>query len=117
MLAAVANNVEMFVWHLGNSLMIITTLFVVSARILLVPVVICIETVVAMVSLVMLGAGLRYLYERREGMPRETAQRRLCDAWSRLQTGDFRCVEWEHLVPGLFGVGASMLLLGFPRPI
>jgi hypothetical protein len=75
-----------------------------------VPIVVALQLCVVIVAFIMIGAGLRYLTERRAGVAKAVARERFRAAWTGVWAGDLRNVESRYMLPVL-GVSLLCLLL------
>lgn len=75
-----------------------------------VPIAVALQLCVVIVAFVMIGAGLRYLAERRVGVAKAVARERFRAAWTGVWAGDLRNVESRYMLPVL-GAGLVCLAL------
>lgn len=63
------------------------------------PIVVVVQLCAVIVAFIMIGAGVRYLAERRAGVAKDVARERFRTAWRGIWAGDLRNVEPRYMLP------------------
>lgn len=63
------------------------------------PIVVAVQLCAVIVAFIMIGAGVRYLAERRAGVAKDVARERFRAAWRAIWVGDLRNVEPRYMLP------------------